>query len=141
MPVQPHGHRWDLPISLDDASDTPFYLQIARSISADILEGRLSAGDALPGSRTLAQALGVHRNTVLASYTELVTEGWLRTEIAGGIYAASSLYPSSRPLAGATIPIQSQSGEPSLMVGSYPSVEALKTRRATQKSLVRNCPV
>ena len=29
--------------------------------------GRLRAGDALPGSRTLATSLGVHRNTVLAA--------------------------------------------------------------------------
>ncbi len=91
MPVHPHSRRWELAIVLDDASDTPLYLQIARSISADILEGRLSAGDALPGSRTLAHALGVHRNTVLASYTELVTEGWLRTEIAGGTFVSDSM--------------------------------------------------
>lgn len=64
------------------------YLQIARSISADIREGRLHPGNALPGSRTLAQTLGVHRNTVLAAYTELVTEGWVRTEVAGGTFVS-----------------------------------------------------
>ena len=95
MPVQPHSRRWELAIVLDDASDTPLYLQIARSISEDIREGRLHPGDALPGSRTLARALRVHRNTVLASYTELVTEGWLRTEIAGGTFVADEL-PSRR---------------------------------------------
>ena len=83
--------RWELAIPLDDTNDTPLYLQIARSISADIREGHLHAGDALPGSRTLAHALGVHRNTVLAAYTELVTEGWLRTEVAGGTFVSEDV--------------------------------------------------
>ena len=42
--------------------------------------GRLRPGDALPGSRALAQSLGVHRNTVLAACAELTAEGWIFSE-------------------------------------------------------------
>jgi GntR family transcriptional regulator/MocR family aminotransferase len=55
------------------------YLQITRAITADIRRGRLGPGDTLPGSRTLAKTLGVHRNTVLASFRELQAEGWIET--------------------------------------------------------------
>ncbi|MDQ2888987.1 MAG: PLP-dependent aminotransferase family protein [Gemmatimonadota bacterium] len=89
MTAHPHARRWTLAIALDPASELPLYLQIAHAISADIRAGRLTLGDALPGSRTLAHTLGVHRNTVLAAYTELVTEGWVRTEVAGGTFVSA----------------------------------------------------
>jgi len=69
----------------------PVFLQIARSIIGDIRDGRLKPGDPLPGSRTLAHSLGVHRNTVLAGYRELAAEGWVRTELAGGTFVAEVL--------------------------------------------------
>jgi GntR family transcriptional regulator/MocR family aminotransferase len=67
---------WIFPIALQPDSCEPVYLQITRAISADILRGRLAPGTALPGSRTLAKTLGVHRNTVLAAYRELQAQGW-----------------------------------------------------------------
>lgn len=53
------------------------FLSIARALADDILRGRLRPGEALPGSRTLAASLGVHRNTVLAAYRELEAEGFI----------------------------------------------------------------
>ena len=70
---------WTFPITLEPRASGPVYLQIARAISADIRRGRLKPGDALPGSRTLAASLGVHRNTVLAAQRELEAEGWIRS--------------------------------------------------------------
>ncbi len=98
------SRRSELAIALDGTSDVPLYLQIAGSISADIRDARLRPGDPLPGSRTLAHALGVHRNTVLAAYTELVTEGWVRTEIAGGTFVADDLPRRKRSVAGTSRP-------------------------------------
>lgn len=83
-----HARNAELPIALDPTSDLPLYLQIARAIVGDIWRGRLRPGDALPGSRTLARSLDVHRNTVLAAYTELAVEGWVTSEIAGGTFVA-----------------------------------------------------
>jgi GntR family transcriptional regulator/MocR family aminotransferase len=71
---------WTFPVALHAGSDSgprnPVFQQIAQAICGDIRRGRLRPGDALPGSRSLAQTLGVHRNTVLAAYRELEAEGW-----------------------------------------------------------------
>jgi GntR family transcriptional regulator / MocR family aminotransferase len=87
---------WDLAVAFEPRSDQPLFLQIARAIADDVWRGRLKPGDRLPGSRTLARTLEVHRNTVLAAYGELVAEGWIRTRPAGGTYVSSDL-PQARP--------------------------------------------
>lgn len=70
---------WSLPIQLEPSASEAVYLQIARAISGDIRRGRLKPGQALPGSRTLAGTVGVHRNTVLAAFRELEAEGWIQS--------------------------------------------------------------
>ncbi|MEO8876887.1 MAG: GntR family transcriptional regulator, partial [Polyangiaceae bacterium] len=69
----------------------PIFLQIARAVADDVRRGRLKSGDELPGSRTLAVTLGVHRNTVLAAYRELAAEGWVSFEQARRTIIASDL--------------------------------------------------
>src|SRR5512133_1304044 len=72
---------WTFPVALQTGpSREPVFQQIAQAIRADIRRGRLRPGDPLPGSRTLADTLGVHRNTVLAAYRELEAEGWTVAE-------------------------------------------------------------
>src|SRR5258706_9108952 len=68
---------WTFPISLDARSNQPLFQQIGQAIADDIARGRLTKGASLPGTRTLAQALGVHRTTVLAAYAELESQGWV----------------------------------------------------------------
>ncbi len=72
---------WTLPI--DDASG-PLFLRIGTALTDAIKCGRLSAGDSLPSTRTLAGQLGVHRKTVAAAYRALEREGWLVTTPAVG---------------------------------------------------------
>jgi GntR family transcriptional regulator/MocR family aminotransferase len=45
----------------------------------------------LPGSRTLAEQLGVNRKVVVAAVDELVAQGWLETRPASGTRVAASL--------------------------------------------------
>ncbi|MFO0678505.1 MAG: PLP-dependent aminotransferase family protein [Polyangiaceae bacterium] len=71
--------------------DTPVYLRIARAVERDVRRGRLRPGDRMPGSRTLADALGVNRNTVVAAYRELEGVGWLTTTEARGTFVSSSI--------------------------------------------------
>ncbi len=71
---------WTFPLALEVDATEPLFLQIARGISGDVQRGRLKPGDPLPGSRTLATELGVHRNTVLAALRELEAEGWIEAE-------------------------------------------------------------
>src|SRR5689334_21835806 len=67
---------WELALDIDRRAALPPFLQIARALVADVQRGRLRPGDRLPGSRTLAASLRVHRNTVLAALAELIAEGW-----------------------------------------------------------------
>jgi GntR family transcriptional regulator/MocR family aminotransferase len=80
---------WDHWLSLE--TEGPVFLRIARAVSEDVRRGRLRPGDELPGSRTLAESLGVHRNTVLAAYRELAAEGWIDTRPAGATFVRSEL--------------------------------------------------
>ena len=91
--------RWDLTLGLDGGSE-PLFRRISRAIVAEIQRGRLRPGVRLPGSRTLARTLRVHRNTVLAAYEELFAEGWTESSRARGTFVSSAL-PQVRPRAGA----------------------------------------
>ena len=64
-------------IQINRSSQTPFYLQISCAIQNLILSGELSRGYKMPAERRLAQELGVHRNTVIKAYGELVDDGYL----------------------------------------------------------------
>jgi GntR family transcriptional regulator/MocR family aminotransferase len=80
--------RWDLALAIDDRRCEPVFLQIARGIADAALARRLRAHEPVPSSRALAASLGVHRNTVLAAYDELVAQGVLVTERARGTFVA-----------------------------------------------------
>jgi GntR family transcriptional regulator/MocR family aminotransferase len=69
--------RRKLTLHLDPESETPRYLQIARGIIRSIRRGLFKPGDALPGTRALADQLNVSRSTALAAYRELESEGWV----------------------------------------------------------------
>lgn len=89
---------WEPHLQTPDAGGLPLFVQLARTVSQDIQRGRLKAGDRLPGSRALAAQLGVHRNTVLAAYAELVAEGWIRTARASGTFVSEAFpEPRARP--------------------------------------------
>ncbi len=84
--------KWDLLTSaLQPGGRTPLFLQLANAIAEDIRRGRLKPGDALPGTRVLAGRLGVHRNTVIAGYEELVAQGLARARGGGGTFVADQV--------------------------------------------------
>lgn len=85
---------WSFQPTLDPASTEPVYLQLARAVSDEIRRGRFRPGDPLPGSRTLAEQLGVARNTVLAAYRELADQGLLDAAQGAGSVVARTLPPA-----------------------------------------------
>lgn len=87
--------RWEVNFALE-WRHVPLFQQIARAVIADIERGRLRPGDALPGTRTLARALGVQRQTVVAAFDELVAEGWIVNLPARGAFVSSDL-PDPKP--------------------------------------------
>ena len=64
-------------LRINRSSQTPIYLQIKCAIQNLILSGELSTGYKMPAERKLAEELGIHRNTVIRAYGELVDEGYL----------------------------------------------------------------
>lgn len=77
---------------LDAASDDETLVsRIRRTVVADVRRGRLAPGRKLPGSRRLAQAFGVHRNTVLEALRGLEAEGFLTTRPARGTFVSDTL--------------------------------------------------
>ena len=62
-------------MNLEPHSAVPLYEQIYQYIKNDIQKGRISAGEKLPSTRSLAGYLEVSRSTVELAYEQLVSEG------------------------------------------------------------------
>jgi GntR family transcriptional regulator/MocR family aminotransferase len=67
------------------------YQQIANGIIAEIKKGRLRPGTPLPGSRMLADDIGVNRKTVVLAYEALMAEGWVETTGKRGTFVSAEL--------------------------------------------------
>ncbi|MBE8722010.1 GntR family transcriptional regulator [Sphingobacterium pedocola] len=72
---------WDLQIIINTNCYRAVYIQIADAIIHAIKNGKLSSGDALPGSRQLAAKLKVNRNTIIDALDILLAEGWLDSKL------------------------------------------------------------
>ena len=70
-------------IKIDKRSKVPVYRQIVEQIKQMVDEGVLRPGQELPGSRKLAEMLGVSRKTTLTAYQELMAENYIDT-VPGG---------------------------------------------------------
>lgn len=78
-----------LALRLTAKEATTLVQQLYDALKAWIQHGELTAGDALPSSRALARALGISRNTVLASMDRLQAEGLLIARQGAGLYVAN----------------------------------------------------
>ena len=94
---------YPIEIAVDESSETPLFLRIARAVMNDIRRGRLKPGTVLPSSRSLSTSLGVHRNTVLSAYRELSAEGWIETTPAQGTFVSASIPEVIAPRANAKV--------------------------------------
>jgi GntR family transcriptional regulator/MocR family aminotransferase len=66
-------------IQFDRKSNQPLYLQLSNQIIQLIKDQTLPPNTRLPGSRTLAEQLNVHRKTIVACYDELMMQGWVES--------------------------------------------------------------
>ncbi len=64
-------------ITFDKSLVQPVYIQVAQQIINAIQRGYISKGNKLPGTRTLSHLLNIHRNTAVAIYDELASQGWV----------------------------------------------------------------
>ncbi len=64
-------------IQFDKSSASPVYIQISQQIINAIQRSYLAVGTVLPGTRVFSQLINVHRNTAVAVYEELASQGWV----------------------------------------------------------------
>jgi len=64
-------------VTFDKTLVQPVYVQVAQQIINAIQRGYLDKGSKLPGTRVLSTLLNVHRNTAVAIYDELASQGWV----------------------------------------------------------------
>lgn len=81
----------NLALRLDNTSNVPLHQQLYNELRQAILSGRLQCTQKMPSSRALAKALAISRTTVLMSYDQLISEGYLRTVPASGTFVACEL--------------------------------------------------
>ncbi|MDX3054295.1 PLP-dependent aminotransferase family protein [Streptomyces sp. NE06-03E] len=92
-------------LSLDSGVVSPRHgarRRLAAALRDAVRDGSLAPGTRLPSSRRLAEQLGVARNTVADSYTDLIAEGWLVARQGSGttvaeVVAARATAPGPRP--------------------------------------------
>jgi GntR family transcriptional regulator/MocR family aminotransferase len=71
-------------VSVDHRSPRPLHMQVYDAIRCAILDGQLRAGLRLPSTRTFASELGISRNTMVAAYEQLTSEGYLESLVGSG---------------------------------------------------------
>ncbi|WP_454111342.1 GntR family transcriptional regulator [Microbacterium aurum] len=62
-------------LRIDPQATTPLFTQLADAVRAEVVAGRVRAGERLPSARELAAALEVNLHTVLHAYQQLRDEG------------------------------------------------------------------
>lgn len=65
------------------------FLQIADSISENVIEGKYPPGEKIPSVRDLATEIGVNPNTVMRTYSELQSRGIIDNKRGMGFYVSS----------------------------------------------------
>ena len=77
-----------------NATGEPLYRQIFDQVVERIQNGAFSHGFRLPPSRTLATALGVHRNTVVRAYEALEEGGFVESTVGRGTFVRAPRMPA-----------------------------------------------
>ena len=77
-------------IIINHTSMTPIYEQIVSQIRADIINGDMAPGTALPSVRMLSRELKISALTVKKAYDNLESEGFTVTVHGKGTYVAAT---------------------------------------------------
>lgn len=95
-------------LSLEGKENGPQYQQLYRQMHALILKRILKPRASLPSTRALAADLGIARNTVIAVYEQLETEGYIETRH-GARARVADLPLAGQPKAAAHLPSMTDS--------------------------------
>ncbi|MGE0714664.1 MAG: PLP-dependent aminotransferase family protein [Alphaproteobacteria bacterium] len=81
--------------AIDRTARGSLQARLRQKITEAIAGGVLGEGEPLPSTRTLAEQLGISRNTVTLTYQELVDDGYLTTSERRGFFVAHDVMPPS----------------------------------------------
>ncbi len=83
----------ELPLLLNLALDVkvPLHRQIYEQVRVAVLTGKVKANQKLPASRQLAKTLGISRTTVVQGYDQLISEGYLQTQLGAGTFVCAQI--------------------------------------------------
>jgi GntR family transcriptional regulator / MocR family aminotransferase len=90
---------FELAIALPAKGSGELLRALHRQLRTAILDGRLQAGLRLPPTRTLAAKLDISRNTAIAAYDLLLSEGYLEGRAGAGTFVADVRPKLERPRA------------------------------------------
>jgi len=99
---------------LDREGTVPLSRQVYQVLSQLILSGVLRAGTKLPASRSLAQELGLSRNTVITAYEQLLAEGYVDTRTGSGTFVSQTVPDFDSQVFAAVPRARASSGTPTL---------------------------
>lgn len=83
------GEEDEMELLISNSSDKPIYEQICIQIKSLIMNGTLSAGEALPSMRALAKDLHLSVITVQRAYEDLTRDGFIETVSGKGSFVAA----------------------------------------------------
>ena len=95
MAIQWSGLGPELLLRLDRDSGLPLRSQLEDAIRDAIRDGRLQPGERLPSSREFARDLGVSRGLVQECYGQLLSEGYLDSQVGSATRVAARAYPAA----------------------------------------------
>ncbi|WP_309571378.1 PLP-dependent aminotransferase family protein [Deinococcus sp.] len=85
------------PVALERGSGKALHAQLSGHLRAAVLSGTLPSGSVLPGTRTLALALGVTRGVVADAYATLVADGTLEATVGRGTLVPAGAAQATQP--------------------------------------------
>ena len=92
MAIQWSGLGPELLLRLDRDGGEPLRSQLETGLREAIRSGRLHGGERLPSSRELARELGVSRGLVQECYSQLLSEGYLTSQVGSATRVAAGAY-------------------------------------------------
>src|SRR5215470_4753842 len=95
MAIQWSGLGPELLLWLDRGSGEPLRSQLETGLREAIRDGRLQGGERLPSSRELARELGISRGLVQECYGQLLSEGYLTSQVGSATRVATGAYPAA----------------------------------------------
>jgi GntR family transcriptional regulator/MocR family aminotransferase len=82
---------FEFPIALPPRDSRGLLRALHAQLRAALLDGRLKPGLRLPSTRRVARAYGISRNTAVAAFDLLLSEGYLVTRRGSGAFVADAL--------------------------------------------------